>query len=176
MKKIKQIFNKIVEALATPFYGLVSASWFPQLPNNKVIKLEIFYAWMSIGGFFAAYGIARDHVNNVDFSTQSTVLASIFLLGWILRVGTVFGYNASKAVQEKFWRTQLMRFLDPKHQLQFDNYPNSSELLKEYKERWIDKYGVTVEWTRANAPYWQKVQIALLIGCVALGITLGNLF
>lgn len=173
LDRLKSVWKIIKPKLDLLFFMLISASWFPQLPNKKVMKWEYFYVWMSIAGFFGAYGLGRDVENNVEFSTQYYLFISMFIIGWVLKAGTVFGYKAGRSVQEYFWETQLMRFMDPKHSKQFLNYPNRIDRLRVLKLMWFNKHDVTVEWTRANAPFILKIQIALLIGLTGLGLFLG---
>lgn len=176
LDRIKSVWKILKPKLDLLFFHLISASWFFKLRNKKVIKVEVFYAYMSIATYFVAYGAVRDNINGVDYSTQYHILSSMFVLGWLLRVSTFFGYKSSKAVRDHFWRTQLINFLDPNYFMTFKFYKQNEERLRVLKAMWYSKYGVTVYWTKDNVPYWQKIQVALLLGFGCLGLISGYLF
>lgn len=167
------IWLAIWEKIEVPYYGLISSSWFYQHRNKKVTKLEVYYVVMSIATFFVFWGGTNDYIRGQEFSTAYYILITPFCIAWILKAITIFGYTATKRVQEIYWKTQLFRWLDPSGALQFSKYPEAAIKLKTYKERWEVEYDVPVKWTVANAPFFMVIQITLIIGSALLGFLVG---
>jgi hypothetical protein len=155
-------------------YMMNSTSIFHQFGNKKVLKLETFYVLMSIATFFGAMGVGYDTVNGLDFSNFYYASLSLFILSAIMRVVAVEVLNpAPKEIQDKYWETQLMRFKDPKHAIQKELYGNYEERELVLEQLWLEKYGVTVEYTIANAPKIMKVRILLLFLAGIIGLATG---
>ena len=180
MNKITQFFSslwsKIWKIIEFPYFFLISSSWFIQLPNKTVIMLEVYYISISAAIFFGTWGVGNDASKDQDFSLSYYILLTPFLILWLLKAITIFGYKARKAVKDYYWETQLMRFLDPTYSIPRSLYPNLEDRIVVLKKMWELKYDVTIEWTRANEPSVIKTRILLMLGAAFLGLAFGYYF
>lgn len=159
-------------------YNLISTSWFKQLKNGKVLKFEVFYIWMSLAAFLV--GVGTGHDGKLSHGLEYTAFYYIFLIpmliGWTLRVSTFTGwFKVSKQIEDAYWETQLMRFMDPRYKIQREIYGPWQIRLGVLKSMWYKKYDQSVEFTRANAPWILRdgKQVLFLPIAAALGLILG---
>src|SRR5690606_13746965 len=114
------------------------------------LKFEVFYLWMSVSCLLLGFAIMREVRLGVEFQSTFYWLITPFLIGAIMRVGSYF-YEPEKEIEDRFWKTQLFRFLDPGYNIQKTLYPNYSERLRRLKEMWNVEYGVSPSWVKSNA-------------------------
>ncbi len=158
-------------------YNLISTSWFKQLENGKVLKFEVFYMWMSFAAFLVGVGAGHDGklTHGVEYSAFYYIFITPMLIGWALRASTFYGWlQVSKKVEDAYWQTQLMRFMDPSYLMQREIYGDWSNRLAVLKLMWYNKYDQTVEVTRANAPWILKAKNQILF--LPIGAILGVIF
>jgi hypothetical protein len=156
-------------------YYITSTSWFKQLDNGKVIKLERFYLLMSFATYLGCIGVKYDHLNDLDYSPFYHTSIALFVLSAITRVVFSRLKPVSKEVQDKYWKTQLMRFKDPSYSHQMSLYPNAEERLLLLENRWEDEFYMSADEVIANSPFFMKIRIVILIMSAVFGLITGSL-
>lgn len=133
---------------------------------------------MSLGAFLVGVGTGHDGKisHGLEFSLFYYIFLVPMLIGWALRVSTFTGWlKVSKQVEDAYWQTQLMRFMDPRYAIQREIYGAWQNRIEVLKHHWYNKYDQTVEFTRANAPWILKdgKQVLFLPIAGILGVIFG---
>ncbi len=122
---------------------------------------------ISIAAGIGAFGIGL----GLDYSPAFPYLIPFLLLIAVYLIGKFALGVVSKEIQDRHWRTQLVRFKDPKFFFQKQIYPNANKRELQLERMWQAEYGVEFEDT--IAPWYQKARIAILPICVVTGLVIG---
>lgn len=156
------------------FFNITSASWFKQLSNQKMLKFEVFYMYMTVACFLVGIGIGREVELGVEFQWPFYVLITPFLIGFIMRLASYF-YTPSKLIEDQFPFTQLFRFLDIRYMSQKKLYPNWRERLKHVRRLWDEEFSISPEWVMRNPPMLQRLRVLICVGATCIGLILALL-
>lgn len=155
-------------------YNLLSTSWFTELEDGKIIKLEVLLLYMGFAGLLGGIGLGYDVSHGFEFSTAYTLLLVPFMLGALIWFTKDFTVGiVPKQIQDKYWKTQLFRFLDVRFAFQKSLYPNSDERLEELKEQWNASHDLTIDEVIENPPLLQKIRFLIVVILPALGLAIG---
>jgi len=150
--------------MKTLLFNINSTSWFHTLRNGGLLKLEVYYMIMCITAVIATLGLAYDVIVGLEYSSVYQISTIPFVLFIVQYLAFIFKSKVvAKEIQDKFWKTQLWRFIDPSYSLQKNLYPKSDEREKLLKRMWEAEYNETTDETIAKAPWLQKYRIILLI-------------
>jgi len=146
------------------FYNINSTSWFFTTKKDKVVKFEVFLILMCISVFIGSLGLSHDVMTGQFFSNIYQLSLIPFLL--FIAEYTVYYLSkviVSKEIQDKYWKTQLVRFKNPRYNLQKQQYPNPEEREVLLDSMWESEYDETFAESLANIPWIQRYRIVLLI-------------
>jgi hypothetical protein len=171
MRVLQIISYKLKDIL----YKINSTAFYKQLGNLKMLRLETFYVLMSLATMIAAAGLKYDVRRGLEYTSEYHLMLLPFVGLAILRVIAANWLSpAPKEIQDKYWRTQLLRFKDPKAVIQYKLYPDAPKRERALEIMWKVKYNVSVNWTIANSPDIMKARIAILFIGAVTGLLLGN--
>jgi len=147
---------------------------FYQVKNNKVIGIPIMVLLVTLISFPMGITYGYDGVKGIPlFTTLTTqILASlwvILLIGWVINANTIS--TASKKLEDKYWRTQLVRFKDPKYNYIKTTYFNWRKREKELEQMWLNEYGTKYENT--EQPFIGAIHFVWFIISATLGLFIG---
>ncbi len=173
---IKQAWDKLRYPVQFVLYLMNTTSWFTQTSKGKLVKIETFYILMILASSMGAFAVGSDASKGLEYSSFYSLMIAPFCFLAVLRVLTsLFLGVVPKSIQDHFWRTQLINFTDPKFFFQRELYPDYQMRLVELKDMWIAYYGVTIETTKANAPWQQNpyFQVSIIVATSLIALALG---
>ncbi len=174
---LKNIWGKLRYPIQDFFYLILTSNWFTKTKAGKVVKVEMFYLLMCIASFMGAFALSADVQRGLEYSSFYQWMLMPFIILVVLRwTGVTFLGVVPISIQDKYWKTQIMNFADPKFAFQMGLYPNAEERFTDLKDLWVAEYGETISTTRANAPWQQSpyFQVSIIIICAIAGIFLGG--